>query len=141
METTDVWDSTPGSQRKVTRYEARWNVTLLFDKASNKPSYKTLTHDVSMSGISLQHHSEEKPHTVVALLLELPPIENLPRRPVKLIAEVMSAVPFRGGFRLGMTFVQGAELDKFRQSLGMYVVADGTLYSDPETEDFPKLNL
>jgi len=141
MDTSDVWDNTPGTQRKVTRYQARWKVTLVFDKKTNKPAYQTLTHDLSLTGISVQHHAEEKPHTVMALLLTLPPIEDVPRRIIKLFAEVTSSVPFRGGFRLGMNFIQGAELDKLRQSLEMYVVPDGTLYSDPETEEFPKLNL
>lgn len=141
METSDVWDNTPGSQRKVTRYPARWKVTLVFDSATNKPTFQTLTHDLSLTGISVQYHSEETAHTVVTLLLALPPIQGIPRKIVKLKAEVTSSVPFRGGFRLGMNFIQGAELDKLRQSLGMYVVADGSLNSDPETEEFPKLNL
>lgn len=141
METSDVWDSTPGSQRKVTRYLARWKVTLVFDSASNKPTYQTLTHDLSLTGISVQYHSEEKAHTALTLLLAMPPMENIPRKIIKLKAEVTSAVPFRGGFRLGMSFIQDAELDKLRQSLELYVIADGSLYSDPETEEFPKLNL
>ena len=141
MDTSDVWDNTPGTQRKVTRYLARWKVTLVFDNATNKPPFQTLTHDLSLTGISVQYHSEEKPHTVLGMLLALPPIEDIPRKIIKLMAEVTSSVPFRGGFRLGMNFIQGAELDKLRQCLGMYVIPDGTLYSDPETEEFPKLNL
>jgi hypothetical protein len=141
MKTSDIWDNTPGSQRKVTRYLARWKVTLVFDNATNKPSFQTLTHDLSLTGISVQYHSEEKAHTVLTLLLALPPIESIPRKVIKLKAEVTSSVPFRGSFRLGMSFLQDAELDKLRQSLETYVVSDGSLYSDPETEEFPKLNL
>jgi hypothetical protein len=141
MKTSDVWDNTPGTQRKVMRYDARWKVTLVFDGAANKPPFQTLTQDLSMTGISVQYHSEEKAHTSLTLLLALPPIENVPRRIIKLKAEVISSVPYRGSFRLGMSFIHDAELDKLRQSLEMYVVTDGTLYSDPETEEFPKLNL
>jgi len=141
METSDVWDSTPGSQRKVTRYLARWKVALVFDNSTKKPTFQTLTHDLSLTGISVQYHSEEKAHTVLTLLLALPPIKGLPRKIIKLKAEVTSSVPFRGGFRLGMSFIQDAELDKLRQSLDMYVVSDGSLYSDPEAEEFPKLNI
>jgi hypothetical protein len=141
METSDVWDNTPGSQRKVTRYLARWKVTLVFDSAANKPTYQTLTNDLSWTGISVQYHSEEKVHTALTLLLALPPIEGIPRKIIKLKAEVTSSVPFRGGFRLGMNFIQGDELDKLRQNLELYVVSDGSLYSDPEAEEFPKLNL
>jgi len=141
MKTSDVWDNTPGTQRKVMRYDARWKVTLVFDGAANKPPFQTLTQDLSMTGISVQYHSEEKAHTVLTLLLALPPIKGLPRKIIKLKAEVTSSVPFRGGFRLGMSFIQDAELDKLRQSLDMYVVSDGSLYSDPEAEEFPKLNI
>jgi len=141
METSDVWDNTPGSQRKITRYLARWKVTLVFDSATNKPTFQTMTYDLSLTGISVQYHSEEKPHTVLTLLLALPPTENIPRKVIKLKAEVASSVPFRGSYRLGMSFIQDAELDKLKQSLDMYVVSDGSLYSDPETEEFPKLNL
>jgi hypothetical protein len=141
METSDVWDNTPGSQRKVTRYLARWKVALVFDNTTNKPSFQTLTHDLSSTGISVQHHSEEKAHTVLFLLLALPPINGLPRKIIRLKAEVTSSVPFRGGFRLGMSFIQDAELDKLRQRLEMYVVSEGSLCSDPEADEFPKLNL
>ena len=141
MEKSDVWDNTPGSQRKVIRYLARWKVTLVFDHATNKPTFQTLTNDLSLTGISVQYHSEEKAHTVLTLLLALPPIKNIPRKIIKLKAEVKSSVPFRGSFRLGMSFIQDAELDKLRQGLEMYVVSEGSLYSDPDTEEFPNLNL
>jgi len=141
MGTSDVWNETPSSQRKVTRCLARWKAALVFDSATNKPRYQTLTHDLSPTGISVQYHSEEKAHTILTLLLALPPIESIPRKVIKLKAKVTSSVPFRGGFRLGMSFIQAAELDKLRQSLGMYIVSKDSLYSDPETEEFPKLNL
>lgn len=141
METSDVWDNTPGSQRKGTRYLARWKVALVFDNATNKPTFQTLTHDLSLTGISVQYHSEEKAHTILTLLLAVPPIEGVPRKIIKLKAEVTSSVPFRGGFRLGMSFIRDAELDKLRQSMQKYVVSDDSLYSDPEAEEFPKLNL
>jgi hypothetical protein len=141
METSDVWDTTPGSQRKVVRYLARWKVTLVFDKAMNKPHIQTLTHDLSLTGISVQCHSEEKPHTPLTMLLALPPIEGITRKIIRLRAEVTSSVPFRGGYRLGMNFLQDAELDKLRQDFDMYVASDGSLAPDPETEDFPILNI
>lgn len=141
METSDVWDNTLSSQRKITRYLARWKVALVFDNATKKPTFHTLTHDLSLTGVSVQYHSEEKAHTVLTLLLALPPIEDIPRKIIKLKAEVTSSVPFRGSFRLGMSFIQDAELDKLRQRFEMYVVSDGSLYSDPEAEEFPKLNL
>ncbi len=141
METSDVWDNAPGSQRKGTRYLGRWKVMLVFDHATSKPTFQTLIHDLSMTGISVQYHSEEKVHTVLTLLLALPPIEGIPRKIIKLRAEVTSSRPYQGGFRLGMSFIQDAELDKFRQGLEMYVVSAGVLYSGPEAEEFPKLNL
>jgi hypothetical protein len=141
MGTPDIWDNASGSQRNGTRYLARWKVMLVFDSAANKPAFKTMTNDLSLDGVSVQYHSEEISHTVLTLLLSLPPIENIPRKTIQLKAEVISRIPFRGGFRLGMRFIQDAEADKFRQSFENYVVADGELCSDPEAEEFPILNL
>jgi hypothetical protein len=68
-------------------------------------------------------------------------MEGVARKVIKLRSEVTSSIPFRGGFRLGMRFIQEAELDLLRQHLKMYVVSDDSLYPDPEAEEFPKLNL
>lgn len=140
METSDVWDYNPGLRRNDTRYQARWKVMLVFDHATRKPAFQTLTHDLSLTGISVQHHSEEKVHTILTLLLALPPIEDIPRKIIKLRAEVTSSRPYQGGFRLGMKFIQDAEIEKFRQSIKKYVVSDGVLYSGPEADEFPQLN-
>lgn len=140
MEKSDVWDSIPVSRRKDRRYLARWKVMLVFDNATKKPTFQTLIHDLSLNGISVHYHSEEKAHAVLTLLLALPPIEGIPRKIIRLKAEVTSSKPFRGGFRLGMRFIQEAEIDKFRQRLEMYVVSADRLY-DPEAEEFPILNL
>jgi hypothetical protein len=140
VKTTDVWDNTPSSQRKDTRYFARWKVMLVFDHSTNKPTFQTLVHDLSFNGISVQYNSDEKVHTVLNLLLALPPIEGIPRKIIKLKAEVTSSRPYQGGYRLGMSFIQDAELDKFRKCLEMYPVSDGMLYSGPEAEEFPQLN-
>jgi hypothetical protein len=40
-----------------------------------------------------------------------------------------------------MSFIQDAELDTLRQRLEMYIVSEDNLYSDPEADEFPKLNL
>ena len=143
METADAWDDAPGSQRKDSRFHARWKVMLVFGSAANKPNFQTLIHDLSLSGMSVQYHSDVKVHSVLTLLLALPPIpiDDIPRKIIKLTAEVTSSIQFRGGFRLGMKFIQNAELDNFRQRLETYVVSDDILYSDPEAEEFPKLNL
>lgn len=140
METSDVWDYNPSSRRSGTRYLVSWKVMLVFDHATLKPTFQTLTHDLSLAGISVQHHSEEKVNTVLTLLLALPPIEDIPRKIIKLKAEVTSSRPYQGGFRLGMKFMQDAELEKLRQSIKIYVVSDGVLYSGPEADEFPKLN-
>jgi hypothetical protein len=140
MGTTDVWDDTPSSQRKDSRFHARWKVMLVFDSAMNKPRFQTLVHDLSKSGLSVQYDSEIKIHTILTLLLALPPIENIPRKVIKLKAEATSSIPFRGGFRLGMKFIQDAELDKLQKNLEHYIVSDVNLHSDPEAEEFPQLN-
>ncbi len=140
MNTSDAWDDTPGSQRKDTRYQARWKVMLVFDSSAKKPNFQTLIHDLSLNGLSVQSHFELSVDTELTLLLALPPREVIPRKIIKLKAKVTSSIPFRGGFRLGMSFCPEAELEKLRLCFGMYVVSDVSLYSDPEAEEFPKLN-
>jgi hypothetical protein len=140
METPDAWDDAPGSQRKDTRYLARWKVMLVFDSATNKPNFQTLIHDLSLNGMAVQSHFEVGTQTSLTLLLALPPKGAIARKIVKLKARVTSSIPFRGGFRLGLKFFQEAELEKLRQSLDVYIVSDNSLYSDSEAEEFPKLN-
>ncbi len=141
MQTPDVWDTTPSSQRKNTRYLARWKAALVFDNATNKPIFQTLTHDLSMHGISLQYHSQERLQSVLSLLLAPPPINGIPQKIIKLRAMVVSSIPFRGAFRLGMTFIQDAELEKLQTNFDLYVVSEDSLISHPEAEAFPKLDL
>jgi len=140
MKSTDVWENTPGTQRKDNRYLARWKVALVFNSSENKPVYQTMTHDLSHSGISVQYHSEEKVNTFLTLLLSPPPINGVNQKIIRLKAEVKSCVPFQGGFRLGMSFIQDAEYDKLPTILEMYVTSDGTLASHPDEDSFPTLN-
>jgi hypothetical protein len=107
MKKSDVWDTVQASQRGSNRYLARWKVALVFDNATNKPIFQTLTNDLSASGISLQYHSEEKVHTILTLLLAPPPVDGINQKIIKLKAVIMSSIPFRGSFRLGMNFIQG----------------------------------
>jgi hypothetical protein len=141
LKTPDVWDNTPSSQRNGTRYQARWKVMLVFDHATSKPTFQTWANDLSLTGISVRYHSEETIHTVLTLLLALPPLDGIPQKIIKLKAEVTSSREYQGGFRLGMSFIQNAGLDQLRQCLEMYVASDGILYSGSEAEEFPKLNL
>jgi hypothetical protein len=141
MESFDAWDNIPGSKRKNRRYHARWKVMLVFGSASNIPNFQSLIHDLSLTGMSVQYHSEVKVHAILTLLLALPPKEGAPRKVIKLQAEVLSTIPFHGGFRLGMRFIRDAELDKFRPLIGNYIASEDSLYSDPDADDFPKLNL
>ena len=139
MPKPDVWDSNQDSKRKNKRFLARWKVALVFDNATSKPIFQTLTNDLSMNGISMQSHSEEKIHTVLTLLLAPPPIDGVQQRIIKLKAVVMSSIPYRGGFRLGMSFIQDAELDKLQKKLGVYALSGESLPSYPEGDAFPKL--
>jgi hypothetical protein len=140
MKTSDVWDSPTGSDRKNKRYLARWKVALVFDNTTTQPIFQTLTHDLSMTGVSVQYHSNEKPDTILTLLLAPPPIDNIKQRVIKLKAVVLSAVAFRGGFRLGMNFIPDAELEKLRAIIGKYVTEDEESLVSPEGNDFPTLN-
>jgi hypothetical protein len=139
MKKSDVWDTVQASQRGSNRYLARWKVALVFDNATNKPIFQTLTNDLSASGISLQYHSEEKVHTILTLLLAPPPVDGINQKIIKLKAVIMSSIPFRGSFRLGMNFIQDAELDKLRECIGKYALSGESLPSDPAGDAFPKL--
>ncbi len=140
MGKTDIWDETPSSLRKNLRYKARWKVALVHDPADKKPIFQTLTHDLSSTGISAQYHSLEDVPTCLTLLLAPPPLNGVKQNIIKLKATVVSSIPFRGGFRLGMTFIPDAEHDKFRKKFGDYIISGDSLISDPETEDLITLN-
>jgi len=141
MKSPDIWDNAPSSERQNKRYFARWKVAIVFANATSKPVFQTLTHDLSMNGVSMQYHTTEKLNTVVGLHLAPPPIDNVAQRIIKLKAVIVSSVPFRGGFRLGMTFIEDAELEKLRASIGKYISADKeSLASHPDADAFPTLN-
>jgi hypothetical protein len=141
MQTPDAWESAPSSRREAKRYRARWKVAMVFDGASGRPIFHTLTHDLSLNGTSVQSASDEKPETALTLLLAPPPIEGTPQKVLRLKAVVMSTSPFRGGFRLGMSFVQDAELDKLFEQLGKYDLSGDDLPSDPQEDALPSLDL
>lgn len=140
METPDIWDDGPASQRKDRRYLARWKAALVFDHTTAKPIFHTLTHDLSMNGISVQYHAQEKVDTVLTVLLAPPPLDGVQQRIVRLKAKVVSSVPFRGGFRLGMNFIEDAELGKLRNNFEMFVATEDSLSSYPEGDAFPTLD-
>jgi hypothetical protein len=51
----------------------------------------------------------------------------------------MSSTPFRGGFRLGLNFIQDAELDKLHAILEKLDLSGDSLPSDAEENALPKL--
>ena len=135
----DVWEDAPSSRRGATRYRARWKVALVFDGPAGKPIFKTLTHDLSMNGTSVQNDTDEEIHTVLTLLLLPPSLDGTPQRIVKLKSVVMSSMSFRGGFRLGLSFIQDPELDKLRAILGKLDLSGDSLPSDSHGEELPEL--
>jgi hypothetical protein len=139
-QSSDAWDNIPGTKRKDRRYQARWKVMLVFGSASKLPNFQTLSHDLSLTGLSVQYHSEVKVYTLLTILLAMPPKDGYPRKVIKLDAAVKSCIPFKGGFRLGMLFIPDTELDSLRQRLNTYIVSDDSLCHDPEADEFPKLN-
>jgi hypothetical protein len=139
MTTFDVWEESPSSRRTATRYRTRWKAALVFDSSTGQPIFKTLTHDLSMNGTSVQKDTDEKIHTIMTLLLAPPAIEGAPQRIIRLKSVVMSSQPFRGGFRLGLSFIQDAELDKLKAVLGKHDLSGDTLPSDAHGEGLPEL--
>lgn len=139
MPTADAWENAQDSRRGAKRYRTRWKVSIVFDGSPGKPIFKTFTHDLSMDGTSVQNDTDEKIHAAVTLLLLPPPLAGIPQRIVKLKSVVMSSMPFRGGFRLGLRFIQDPELDKLRAILGKLDLSGDSLPSDPEEDGLPKL--
>lgn len=137
----DIWEDTPNSRRVSTRYRTRWKVALVFDNSTGKPTFKTLTHDLSMSGTSVQKDTDETIGTALTLLLLPPPVDGTPQKIIKLKSVVMSSMAFRGGFRLGLSFVQDPELDKLKAVLGKFDLSGDSLPSDSENEGLPQLLL
>ena len=136
MPPTDVWDKAPSSQRKHDRYQARWKVALVYEHKT----FPTLSHDLSLTGISVHYHLQEKASTSLTLLLTPPPINGIRKEILKLQATVTSSIPFRGGYRLGMVFKQDSELDKLQKNFESYIISEDSLAS-PDGDEFPTLNL
>jgi hypothetical protein len=139
MDIPDVWEDAPSSRREATRYRTRWKVALAFDRSTDKPIFQTLTHDLSMNGTSVQNATDEELQTVLTLLLVPPSIDGTVPKVIKLKAVVMSSMPFRGGFRLGLRFASDPELDKLRAVLARHDLSGDTLPSDSHGEELPKL--
>ena len=139
MPDSDAWEDVQSPRRGAKRYRARWKASIVFDDSPGKPVFQTLTHDLSMNGTSLQSDTDEKIHSVLTLLLLPPPIDGTAQRIIRLKSVVMSSTPFRGGFRLGLSFVQDPELDKLRALIGKLDLSGDSLPSDPEEGALPKL--
>lgn len=137
----DIWEDAPSSRRVATRYRTRWKVALVFDSSTGKPTFKTLTHDLSLSGTSVQKDTDEKIDTHLIVLLLPPPINGTPEKIIRLKSVVMSSLPFRGGFRLGLRFVPDPELDKLKAVFGKLDLSGDSLPSDSENEGLPQLLL
>jgi hypothetical protein len=121
------------------RYSSRWKAAIVFNGSAARPIYQTITHDLSMNGASLQSDTDEKIGSVISLLLRPPPIDGVAQRIVKLEAVVMSSMPFRGCFRLGIRFVEDPELEKLCEILRQFDLSGESLPSDPQEHGLPKL--
>ncbi len=111
----------------------------MFDSSAGKPTFKTLTHDLSMHGTSVQKDTDETIGTALTLLLLPPPINGTQQKIVKLKSVVMSSISFRGGFRLGLSFIEDPELDKLKEVLGKFDLSGDSLPSDSGNEGLPQL--
>lgn len=119
-------------RRKNKRYQARWKAALAFDSAANKPITHTVTHDLSMTGTSVQSHEDEQVNTLLVVLLVPPVLERIPQKILRPKAIVRSSRPQKGGFRLGLNFVPDDELAKLRTILGMLDLSGESLPSEPD---------
>lgn len=139
MQDLDLWDNVLLSKRGAKRFRTRWKVALVFDKSNGKPIFQTMTHDLSTDGTSVQSDQDCELNTDLTLLLMPTTSDGVRQKIVKLKSVVMSSMPFRGGFRLGLRFIQDPELDKLRAVLETLDLSGDTLPSDAEVNGLPKL--
>ncbi len=141
MAERDVWDESASTRRAAKRFRTRWKVALVFERSSGRPIFHALTYDLSATGTSVQCGTSEPVGSSLTLLLRPPPLPGIPQGVIKLQARVVSTMPFRGSFRLGLVFADDAELAKLGQVLGQLDTAKDSLPSDPEADRLPTLLL
>lgn len=139
-EPVDIWDDVFVSRRNAKRYSARWKVSIVFAAGSGRPFTKTLTHDLSLNGISVQSESSVDVGTELTVLLLPPSLGGEAAKIIRLKATVMLSIPFRGGFKLGMAFAHDAELEKLHAQLAAYDLSGDSLPSDAEGSALPDLS-
>jgi hypothetical protein len=139
MQEIDLWDNVLLSKRGAKRFRTRWKVALVFDKSNGKPIFQTMTHDLSTDGTSVQSDQDCELNTALTLLLKPAPIGGVAQKIIKLQSVVMSSMPFRGGFRLGLRFIDDPEVAKLREVLERLDLSGDTLPSDAESDGLPKL--
>lgn len=141
MAERDVWDESSSSRRAAKRFRTRWKAALVFERSSGRPIFHALTYDLSATGTSVQCATCEATGSTMTVLLRPPPLPGVPPGVIKLQARVVSAMPFRGSFRLGLVFVDAAEMMKLQQVLDLLDTAKDSLPSDPEADRLPSLLL
>lgn len=113
----------------------------MFERSSGRPIFHALTYDLSATGTSVQSDTAEAIGTALMVLLRPPPLPSIPQGVIRLQAKVVSAMSFRGSFRLGLAFADDGESAKLRQVLGMLDSSGENLPSDPDAERLPTLLL
>lgn len=141
MAERDVWDESASSRRAAKRFRTRWKAALVFERSTGRPIFHALTYDLSATGTSVQSDTTESVGTTLMVLLRPPPLPDVPQGVIKLQAKVVSAMGFRGSFRLGIAFADDGEAAKLRQVLGMLDNSTESLPSDPEADRLPTLLL
>jgi hypothetical protein len=137
----DIWDDVNVSHRGAKRYRTRWKVALVFSGGTGKPTLKTMTYDLSTNGMSVQGPAEEPTQTPAIVLLRQPPNQDAGQKVIKLKAVIASCIPFRGSFRLGLSFIQDEGLDELQRALEQYDLSSDSLPSDPEADALPSLDI
>lgn len=104
----------------------------MFDSATNKPTFHTLTHDLSMNGTSVQSQADEALNTLLTMLLVPPVLDGIPQKIMRLKTVVVSSRQVRGGFRLGLSFIHDNELVKLQGVLEKLDLSGESLPSEPD---------
>lgn len=94
-------------QRQHRRFPMRWQVAIIFDEIEKRPTYHGVTHEISLSGMSLLTDHNIFTEDAVTVLLAVPPLyAGLHKKIIEIYAHMIYTVHSsdHGRFRIGLKF-------------------------------------
>lgn len=119
--------------RKNPRYPLHWKVAIVYHDTDGRPTFHGITHEISLSGLSVLTDHNIFTEDVVTLLLAVPPLhQGLGNKIVEVRARMAYTVHSAGHdqFRIGLHFKRFKEGG--RAFLETNLKERATVYSDEE---------